>query len=150
MQHRHPLSNLIALAVLGAMLDPALAKAPKAPAEAPADHPTAVNQTENDKGSSDAVAFLDSLMASVPSQIHIDQCCAIPTDIAQRAGMYDAGFDPHSLQGRTTVLLAAALANVRELSALCNPKNKAMCQMVDQNIGAAVAALGLVHCPSPV
>ena len=81
-----------------------------------------------------------------PTPSPIAQVCAIPQDIAERAGMNDAGFDPHSLEGRTVSLLAAALANLRELSGLkanCNPAGAAKCAVADGQIGAAIAAINL-------
>lgn len=71
----------------------------------------------------------------------------IPDDIAQRTGIAYQDFDGESLAGQTVILLALALTNVRQLSAMCSPESAAKCFMADSNIGAAVAALHLVTRP---
>ena len=158
MQNRNPLASLIALAALSAMLNPALAKQTAATAQAHTPAPGSLDEMidrmfglSSLPGSVELNAHLQGTTAGgVPTPGPIAQVCAIPHDIAERCGMNDAGFEPHSLQGRTISLLAAALSNLREMNGLCDTKNKGKCLMADQSIGAAIAALGLVQIPTPV
>lgn len=156
MQNRNPLASLIALAAAAAMLAPAHAAKPE-----PAPQPEAPSMPSLDEllneifGAGPAPTpqpfDLSALLQEVaprgkPTPAPIPQVCTIPQDIADRAGMNDAGFDPHSLEGRTVALLAAALANLRELRGLkthCNPAGAAKCAVADSNIGAAIAAINL-------
>lgn len=156
MQNRNPLASLIALAAAAAMLAPAHAAKPE-----PAPKPEEPSLPSLDEllgemfGLPPAPAAkpfdLSALLQEfaprdTPTPTPITQVCAIPQDIADRAGMNDEGFDPHSLEGRTVALLAAALANLRELRGLkanCNPAGAAKCAVADGQIGAAIAAINL-------
>lgn len=140
MHNRNPLSSLLAAAMIGALLDPALAKRPAAPTTKP-EQPTDFLPLDL---SFFGVDLAGSQEADRPAERTIAQVCAIPLDIADRCGMNAPGFDPQSMTGRTTALLAAALSNLRELKGLCTPEDKAKCQMADQSIGAAVAALDII------
>lgn len=147
MQNRSPLSDLIALSFLSALLSTPpspLSEAKKAaqPEPAPAPEPMSLEQMLGEIFGAPPAAAPRASAAPIPSA----QVCVIPQDIADRAGMNDAGFDPHSLEGRTVALLAAALANLRELRGLkthCNPAGAAKCAVADSNIGAAIAAINL-------
>lgn len=145
MQNRNPFAALIALATAAAMLAPAHAQAQAEP------EPERAPQPDPQR-----IPGLDELLCEIfgaapapgrtPSPAAIAQVCTIPQDIADRAGMNDAGFDPHSLEGRTVSLLAAALANLRELRELkanCNPAGAAKCAVADGQIGAAIASINL-------
>lgn len=151
MQNRNPLASLIALAAAAAMLAPAHAAKPE-----PAPQPEApsldelLNEIFGAGPAPTPQPFdLNALLQEVaprgkPTPGPIAQVCTIPQDIADRAGMNDAGFDPHSLEGRTVALLAAALANLRELKEQSNPANQAKCVIADRGIGMAVAALDII------
>ena len=169
MQNHHPLASLLALAVLGAVLNSSQTKpAPQpepvrnpslddlmakffgtAPAAAATQAPT-TESTATQAPDLSGSEFLDMLLNRGASDLNpIAQVCAIPQDIADRCGMNDAGFDPNSKVGCTVSLLAAALANLRELSGNCEPSGAAKCLMADQNIGAAIAALGPLETANP-
>lgn len=139
MHMNNPLARLMALTLLNAML-----AAPKKQAAEPEQPPASAAQAN-----ADPLAFLDQLMAHAattprPAANAIPHMCVIPEDIAERCGMNADGFDPHTLEGRTVALLASAMATLRELRERCDPAGAAKVQMADQNIGAAVAALGLL------
>lgn len=143
MQHRHPLSSLIALAAIS-LLNQAAAQAK--PPVAPSATEDAPKQAATTAPAADPLdPFIDALLASAPMHHQINQRSEVPRDIAERAGLYAPDFDQNSLKGRTAVLLAAALSNLRELRTHCEPTGAAKCQMADQNIGAALAALQLLE-----
>ena len=149
MQNRHPLASLIALAAIS-MLNQAAAQEAAAPAKQPAAPSATTEGAPKQAATAAPVAdhldpFIDALLASAPMHHQINQRSEVPRDIAERAGLYAPDFDQTSLKGRTAVLLAAALSNLRELRTHCEPTGVAKCQMADQNIGAALAALQLLE-----
>ena len=158
MQNHNPLASLLALAVLGAVLNSSQTK--PAPQPEPARNPSLDDLMAKFFGAAPAGAATqgpttESTATQAPDLSDseflnpIAQVCAIPQDIADRCGMNDAGFDPHGKVGCTVALLAAALTNLRELRGNCEPSGAAKCLMADQNIGAAIAALGLLEPATP-
>lgn len=143
----NPITTLIATAMMEAarhQLQAAAAATTSEPASAEPAPKVEVTATGID-------SLLDQLFGQVcaaPEPSHgpapIAQVCTIHQDIAGRVGMNEPDFDPNTLAGKTTALLAAALSNLRELSAAeVTPQGKAKYLMADQNIGAAAAALQL-------
>lgn len=144
-----PLSalDLIALAALSELLGvPSSAAAKRAqPEPAPAPEPKADAHMSLEQMLSEVFGATTAAPRAPAAPFPIGQVGIIPQDIAERCGMTAPDYDPSSLVGSTVSLLASALANLRELSNNCEPTGKAKCQMADQNIGAAIAALGLLE-----
>lgn len=165
MQKQNPLARLMALMLLDAiMATPKKQAAEPEPSSAPANDPRNVSLDEVLQGfmaasqqatnpaqgtTADQFAFLEKMVEQnapkpAPEAAAIPIVCVIPQDIADRCGMNEASFAPETLEGHTIALIASAMANLRELRARCDPAGAAKAQMADANLGAAVAALGLL------
>lgn len=147
MQNHSPLASLAALSLLASLLTPpAATKRDPDPAPKPAADPM---------GALGLDEMLAQVFGTAPAPSPIAQVCAIPQDIAERCGMNGVGFDPHGQAGGAVAMLAAVLANLRELSAVTNEAGRAKCAIADSHIGAAIAAIYAVKTdpnenPAPV
>lgn len=136
--NRNPVqSALAALAAMSVLAQFAQAEATTSQ-PSPAPHPTGTSTMRLEDVLADMVgAFPADAIAARP----ICEVCAIPQDIAQRCGMYAAGFDPHGITGRTVALLAAVLANLREMQDACDTTGRAQVAVAESHITAAVTAV---------
>ncbi len=171
MQNHSPLSDLIAIAILNSLVGMSppskanKAAKPEQPDPAPATEPKADTRAPSTAKFLDLlspVEFLDLLLDAAPAPAvphntsdqepitHIHKVGVIPHDIAERCGMNTPDYDHNSLVGSTVAMLACALTSLRELqSQQATRIGASKCQMADQNIGAAIAALGLLEPATP-
>lgn len=166
MPNQNPLARLMALMLLDAILaTPKKQEAEPEPSSPPANDPRnvslddvlqgfmagkpqATNPAQDTAGapqaSADPFASAQSATKPAPEAAAIPIVCVIPQDIADRCGMNDASFSPETLEGHTIALIASAMANLRELRQRCGPAAASKVHAADANLGAAVAALGLL------